>query len=516
MSLETELKLTAPARTLQTLSRLPWLRELSSGRERKEKLVSIYFDTPDCKLARRHVALRIRRHAGKRTQTIKSEDGTAGGLSRGEWERPVSNNRPDLRSAKGTPLEPLLKNGAKTAIRPMFETSIERTTIPLRTGRSEVELALDRGFIRAGKRREGVHEIELELKHGNSRDLAALAERLADSGRIAYGALTKAERGYALKSGRQGQPVEGGDIRLDPTQTVASAFAKIGLSCLHHLAGNEAAVRKADAEGVHQMRVGLRRLRAAISVFKEIAQDERMGTIKGELRWLTEQLGPARDLDVMVEDALHPLRAEQSAKREIEMLKAEVEEKREAGFTQAKAAVESDRYRKLVLDTALWLIAGSWSRREGPLARSALQTPIDRFAPEVLHERSKKVAKKSRKAGELDAHGRHRLRIAVKKLRYSTGFFANLFADKKGKKARKKFEDLLKTLQDTLGKLNDIATHDRFADQMVRLGRCTKKDLQKAYAMGLLSGSEHKLAGACICEVKKTGKKLADAKPFWR
>ena len=127
-----------------------------------------------------------------------------------------------------------------------------------------------------------------------------------------------------------------------------------------------------------------------------------------------------------------------------------------------------------------------------------------------------KIVKKSRNADELDAHGRHKLRIGVKKLRYSTEFFASVFAGKKQGRAHKKFEDLLKTLQDSLGRLNDIATHDRFADQMVQLGKCTKKNLQKTYAMGLLSGSEHRLAGACIADAKKTGKRLADTKPFWR
>lgn len=515
MTVETELKLTVSARTLATLPRSPWLRAMSSGRAKKEKLVSVYFDTPDCQLARKYIALRIRRQTGKRTQTIKTENGGTDALSRGEWEQPVSGNRPDFRFAKGTPLEPLLKNGAKNAIRPVFETSIERTTIPLRAGGSEVELALDRGFIRAGKRRESVHEIELELKHGDSRDLAALAERFVELGKLSYGALTKAERGYALKAGRRRQPVEGGEIVLDPAQPIASAFQKIGLSCLHHLAGNEAAVRNADAEGVHQMRVGLRRLRAAISVFKDITQDEKIEAIKNELRWLTGELGPARDLDVLVEDSLPPLRDEQPTKHEIEILEADIGEKRDEGFTQARAAVESDRYHKLVLDTALWLIAGPWSGREDPLAQSALQGRIDGFAPEVLRKRSKKVAKKSRRPDALDAHGRHKLRIAVKKLRYSTEFFESLYSGRKEKKARRRFEDLLKALQDALGKLNDIATHDRLANQMVRLGRCARKDLQKAYAMGLLSGSEHKLAGVCIAEVKKAGKKLADTRPFW-
>src|SRR5207248_8488006 len=142
-----------------------------------------------------------------------------------EWDQPIADDRPDLEAAKCSPLAPLLKGATKKAIRAIFETNIERITIPLRAGRSEVELALDRGFIRAGKRREAVHEIELELKSGDSRDLAALAERCTDSCQISYGALTKAERGYALCTGRKGQPVEGGDICLDPAQSAASAFS---------------------------------------------------------------------------------------------------------------------------------------------------------------------------------------------------------------------------------------------------------------------------------------------------
>jgi len=515
MTMETELKLAAPARTLRTLSSLPWLRKMSVGRAKKEKLVSVYFDTPDCKLQRHGVALRIRRQSGKRTQTIKTEDGGAGALSRGEWEQPVSGNLPDLGSTKGTPLAPLLKNGAKKSIQPAFETNIERITIPLRAGLSEVELAIDRGFVRAGRRRESIHEIELELKHGNTRDLAALARRFVGFGHIAYGALTKAERGYALKDGRRGRAVEAGEICLDPAQSVGSAFAKIGLSCLHHLAANEAAVRKSDSEGVHQMRVGLRRLRAAISVFKTIAKDEKTEAIKNELKWLTEQLGPARDLDVMVEDALNPLQEREREESGINVLKSDIEERRREGFTQAKATVESARYRKLVLDAALWLLAGPWSHSADPLAQTALERPIDTFAPEVLRKRWKKIMKKSRSADNLDARGRHKLRIAVKKMRYSTDFFADIFQKKQEKKARKKFEELLKALQNALGKLNDTATHDRFADQMVQPGRCMKKELQKAYAMGLLSGNEHKLAGACVAKVKKTGKKFGDAKPFW-
>jgi inorganic triphosphatase YgiF len=516
MATETELKLIAPTRVLRALPRAPWLREMRKGTAKKENLVSVYFDTPHCKLQRHGAVLRIRRQRGRTLQAIKAENGGPGALSRGEWEQPIANSRPDLTAIKGTPLQSVLTHNDKKELRPVFETNVERITMPLRTGTSEVELALDRGFIRAGKRRESVHEIELELKHGHPRDLAALAEKCANSGQVSFGVLTKAERGYALKNGVAGQPVNASAIHLSPDQPVGSAFTKIGLSCLHHLAGNDAAVRKGCSEGVHQMRVGLRRLRAAMSVFKRIAQDAQTEAVKAELEWLTDQLGPARDLDVLVADALDPLHNEQPEKHEIEVLKSDVENQRKEGFAQAKAAVKSARYRKLVLDTALWLIAGAWSRSEDPLAQSALARAVGTFAVEILRERSKKIIKKTRKADELDARGRHKLRIAVKKLRYSTEFFASLFEKKKERKVRVQFEKHLKALQDALGKLNDIAVHDRLAGQIVQLGKCTRTELQKAYAMGLLSGGEHKLAGSCIADVKKTGKKLADARSFWR
>ena len=515
MATETELKLIAPASAIEALPRLPWLREMASGPARKEKLVSLYFDTPDCKLQRNGVALRLRRQGGKQTQTIKTADGGDGALSRGEWDSPIRGNRPDLDAVKNTPLEPLLKNGAGKTVRAVFETHVERITIPLKTGQSNVELALDRGFILAGKRREPLHEIELELKDGDSRDLAALAERFTDTWPVSYGAQSKAERGYALRNGQRSPPVRGDAIRLGPAQCIGSAFSAIALSCLHHLVGNEAAIRKKDPEGIHQMRVGLRRLRAAISVFHEIAEDPKTETVKNGLKWLTDELGPARDLDVLVEDALRPLREENPGKHEIDILKFDVQQQRKEGFARAKAAVESARYRRLVIDTALWLIAGAWSQRDDPLKQAALQRPVKEFAPEVLGKRTKKIIKKTRKADELDARGRHKLRIAVKKLRYSTEFFASLFATRKQKKRREDFERLLKALQDSLGKLNDIAVHDRLAGQMVQLGRCTKKELQKSYAMGLLSGGEHKQAASCIVKAKKTGRKLADAKRFW-
>ena len=102
-----------------------------------------------------------------------------------------------------------------------------------------------------------------------------------------------------------------------------------------------------DSEGVHQMRVGLRRFRAAISLFSKLLGDKQTGRIKSELKWLTGELAPARDLDVYVKSKIEPLRG--AAPRGMKELAAALASRRHAAFGRAKAAVASQRYRFLLL-----------------------------------------------------------------------------------------------------------------------------------------------------------------------
>ena len=140
------------------------------------------------------------------------------------------------------------------------------------------------------------------------------------------------------------------DIILRHAMTAGQAFQVIGFSCLHHFAANQDAVAHSDPEGVHQMRVGLRRLRAGMSFFKDLIEQPDTQHIKSELKWLTEQLGPARDLDVFLKEGVKPLKREKPAAREVTTLAEDLDRRRRASFVQAKAAVQSERCRKLVLE----------------------------------------------------------------------------------------------------------------------------------------------------------------------
>jgi triphosphatase len=316
MGQEIELKLVGPHVALRKAMELPWLRELASGPAKREKLVSVYFDTPKLKLHKRGLALRVRHIDKKHVQTIKTiQKGRRGPLGRDEWEHEVGGARPDLKLAEGTALAPLVGEKLRRKLRPVFETVVERVTLPVHSGGSDVEIAVDRGYAKAGRERAPISELELELKSGDPADLVQIAERLARSLPVAYGARPKQDRGYALVKGKEARAIRAADIELDPHVTTGQAFRVVALACLDHALANQRSVSAGDAEGIHQMRVGLRRLRAALSLFKPLIESAETESIKTELKWLTDELAPARDFDVLVTEGIEPLRGSAPAAR---------------------------------------------------------------------------------------------------------------------------------------------------------------------------------------------------------
>lgn len=516
MGTEVEIKLEVSPDMAGRVPELPWLREIASGPARQDTLVSVYFDTAKQKLRARGLQLRVRHVGGKRIQTIKAENkGASSGLGRGEWEEEIAGDSPDLRLAKGTPLEKLVTRKLKRKLRPVFETVIERTAMPLRCDGTTVELALDRGLIRAGEDHQPVSEIEVEVKSGDPGAVASLAERLARAVPATYGVLSKAERGYALRCGETGIPVRSTRVFLDRSATTGDAFASIGLSCLKQVLANQAAVHDGEAEGIHQMRVGLRRLRAAISLFKPLLRGAETEAVKRELKWLTEKLGPAREYEVLIGEGIRPLRESEPGTKEFRALNEELAARRGRVLDRARGAVESGRFRDLGLRTAIWLANGAWSRNDDPLTRARRDRPAANFAADLLARRTRKILKKVKRVMALTPRKRHKLRIAIKKLRYGTDFFANLFGAKKHK-SRKAFVKVLKSLQGSLGTLNDIAAHRRLAKTIVDPQQPLERKAESAFAMGVVTGVERDQVETCLAAARTAGRKLANATPFWR
>jgi inorganic triphosphatase YgiF len=134
-------------------------------------------------------------------------------------------------------------------------------------------LTIDKGTIAAGRRSSPVREVELELKRGDAAELFKVARTLARQVPAQLTVTSKPERGYALIAGEKASAVGAAPVAISPDASCQTAFQISAWACLHQIVANQDPTRNGDPEGVHQARVGLRRLRAAISRGTESRSD---------------------------------------------------------------------------------------------------------------------------------------------------------------------------------------------------------------------------------------------------
>jgi inorganic triphosphatase YgiF len=509
MGIESEVKFEASTGDLRKLSASRILRSSDGELPKHKYLVSTYFDTPKLLLRKNGVSLRVRQTGKKRVQTIKTVNGGIS-LSRGEWEHKLHGDEPDLQAARGTALEPLLSRKLKRNLEPIFATHVQRTFLPLRSGNSRIELALDEGHVRAGRKSSALAEVELELKKGTASDLFKAARLVAGLAPVKLALKTKSEQGYDLIADRPPRAFHGSKIIMLHDTSIAAAFQAIGRSVLRHIAANEPAVRAADPDGVHQMRVGVRRLRAAIAVFSELLDCNQTEQIKRDLKWLAGKLGPVRDLDVFLKGKIQSFDGSDSPSAGLPELKSEMIYRRDMAAESAKAAVATARYRLLIFNILEWIEDGKWLKQ----SRAQGKRKIRPFAADLFERRTRKARRKAKKAGEVDAHARHKLRIAIKKLRYALYFFETLYSRNGSAKALSRYKKYLKDLQDNLGALNDIVVHQKLAIKLATGSGGPKPGLA-SFAAGVIAGCERSEIQPILAEVTETARKLRRARSFW-
>lgn len=510
---EVEVKLELAPASLPALKRLSLFRN-AKRRQGRSAQVSVYFDTEKHTLRKKGLMLRVRRQGRRYIQTIKATN-NSGPFARAEWETDIAGNHPDFERAKGTALEPLLTDKLRRRLKPLFETRVQRTVYPVVNGAHAIALAVDRGAVEAGTKSLALCEVELELERGRITELFDNARELTQALPARLALKSKSERGYELIDGKQDLPVKALAIDLPAEANARDAFRLIGLACLKQVIDNEPALLKGDAEGVHQMRVGLRRLRAAMSLFADLLRDSQTAAIKAELKWLTNELGPARELEVLVNRVVAPAKKQRRRWRGMPSLSRDIAERRDAALARARDAVQSARFRALTVDIAAWLHAGQWTDpQDDDLVRDQGDLAIEAFAVEQLVRRRRKVRKKGKALAKLDERRRHKLRIQAKKLRYATDFFCSLFASKRAAKRRDRFLPALENLQDALGDLNDIAVHEK---RMAAIGIGQHRTRPShAFAAGLLTGREDARAEAAMTAATQAYAEFAKIKPFWR
>lgn len=503
--MEVELKLLLDPADNARLVQHPLLAAHARARQRKARLTARYFDTPDLHLLRHGAGLRVRQVDGQWIQTMKAGGSVQGGLhARLEWEGPVPDDVPrlgKLRQLIGDDAHWLAVLDApqlRQQLAPLFSVEVERSTWELDYDGSIIELVLDEGGIRRQGRHVPVNEIELELKAGHPASLFACALGLLNGLPLQISNVNKAERGYALCLDKPLAAVKAAPLTLARDATTGQALQAVLANCLRHMQDNEAAVIHGhDSESLHQLRVGTRRLRSALRLFAACAPCP--AALLDDLAWLGTELGAARDWDVLATVTLP--RAQDDAV-DLAPLRDQVLDAAHRHRRAAALALQSPRYARLMLGLNQWLqrlqlAAATTPARHNPLARPAAtyaRRTLRRLHQKLLHRAA--IARKALRAGSgadggaaastgttSAAHGKggdsggangtgaandngardataravHRLRIAGKRCRYGVEFFAPLLRSG----ATQRYLDHLSTLQDELGRNNDLVVADR-------------------------------------------------------
>jgi inorganic triphosphatase YgiF len=506
---EIELKLSFPPAVLRRLGAHRLVK--GGARPVNRKLHTVYYDTPSLDLWRRGVALRVRRAGRRWVQTVKVGGSVRGGLhQRTEIESEIAGPQPDLaRIREGDLAGVFASPQVRGHLQPVFITDFSRSSRTLDLGgATTVEASIDSGGIRSGGRVEPVNELELELKSGEASRLYDLALGLLKDVPLAIENRSKAERGFALARGESLAPVKARPPTLAIDMAVDQAFTAVIWTSLAHLQANERGMLAGeDPEYLHQMRVALRRLRSAFSVFAPLLPAEAIAPIRTELKWLGGSLGLARDWDVFVTETLPPVHAEFGEHSALAAFDQQCAVLRREAVRRARRTVASQRYQRLALTLAGRLTAAEWSAGLDDAGRDRLAAPVVDYAGTVLERRYDRVRKRGRKLASLSPAELHCLRIAIKKFRYATDFFAGLY---EGKRARETLKRLAR-LQDILGAINDAATVGNLVGEVLH----GANGRQAAEARGILLGWSRGRAATLRRELNTAWKAFGAAEKFW-
>jgi CHAD domain-containing protein len=262
----------------------------------------------------------------------------------------------------------------------------------------------------------------------------------------------KTRRSKKPKAPRRRGEVRVAAARLD----CATAFQRIALDCVANIRAHHRGACAGDAEAVHQMRVAITRLRAAVSFFGPMAADEVWRRLKRELEWLNAPLGAARDSDV----DLDYIRSERYRPWTSHAGVRALDERRLLVHRHLVRSLRSDRFQRLDRELVRWIEGGPWRVRSKPSAGARRTAPLDVYSERKLERWRERLIRKGSHLATTDAAHRHRLRIRAKRYRYMLEMLAGMLPPRKRPKVRRA-QKIAKRLQGSLGDLRDLKRFGR-------------------------------------------------------
>jgi triphosphatase len=293
--------------------------------------------------------------------------------------------------------------------------------------------------------------------------------------------------------------------KLDKDIDILSAFKQVALECIAKLQANQNVVlHSKNVEGVRKMRVALRRLRSAFSLFDKILEHKETAVFLKELKWLAGTLGKARDLDVFITQTLPTITTQFKRHAGLQKLKDKALNAQIMAYKEVCVALSSQRYQHFLLNITLWLDKECGHKN---IHHSRHVELLD-FATAMLDKLHKKLRRNGKHLSQLRQEELHDTRISIKKLRYTAEFFCNLYPSANSVQ----FINDLSQLQDQLGILNDITTNEKLLLQLI--GSSSDESLDEA--LFIILGQNASNAISTTERMGNTWHAYISQKPFWR
>jgi CHAD domain-containing protein len=397
--------------------------------ERDETFVDHYYDTPDRQLLRAGWAYRARDRDGERRVDLREFAPIEGARAPEEVEQPVLLARTRSTELPSGPVREQLAalvNGARS--REMFSIHRQRLLCAIVApddASTRIELAIDQSHVvaeSAAKNAPGAldfTELDLELKDGSRESLERLTGILQAQADLLPARLSPFERGLQA-AGLSAPLAELGPApgAADPLLELAYYHLREQLDLMR--AQQLRAWEGLDTDGVHQMRVATRRIRAALRTFKEILPPRRVATFDAEFRWVANALGRVRDLDVYRDDLAHYMAAiPPDDAQSLAPYHRYLVEQAQAARQRLIAVLGSRRYAKLMARFERFVVSGP-----SHTALRRFRTSAGNAVAEYVDKRLKSVLRHGRGIQtHMTADRLHALRIRCKRLRYTAEFF---------------------------------------------------------------------------------------------
>lgn len=509
MAKEIELKLAISPRHIKEIKQLPFLNSLSITSPKKQKLYSIYYDTPDLLLRNQRCSLRTRRIGRQWIQTIKSGGNITAGLHQhNEFEITLNKAQPDFNHLQHTGVISLTQQRTviKT-LKPIFITQFTRDIYTLQAGDgSIIEFCLDHGEITADHLHDSINEIELELKSGNPTQLFQLALEIAQFANfpIRLENVNKAERGYKLFTGIRTPPTKATFIEINTETSFIDALSKILSSCLFQITRNENGILFSEApEYLHQMRIAIRRLHSAFIIFKPLLSEQHQSItfFEHELKWLMHLLNPARNWYVFTNEILPPIISNCPDTGSIGTIQ-KLGQKQLNKYTQrVQIHLQSKRYLEFILKLNLWI----YDLHHGIKLESNLSIRL--FSRSYLLDQHAAITKNKVKWEKEKPAALHTLRIQIKKQRYVADLFYSLYAKQE---CFKRYIQLLAILQNALGSINDNYMVSKQLESILSL----QKRKKLTQPIGMIQGWKAHVIAQTKAELKNNWRVFRTTSPF--